>query len=352
MKKKRIFYSYVGKSTFIQKDLAIFNSVYEVIEFNFQSSTKSGTIFLFIKQFYKLLFYGIKSDLFVSHFSGYHSLLPGLFGIFFRKKILIISGGTDCHSFPSIGYGNFQKSILKWFTIWSYRFCDHISPKHNSLWECVYTYDKHDFPRQGIHAFMPYLNKKYTSIPNGFDSTLYSRCTEKKMKTFLTIAGNLHYPFQMQLKGIDLILDIAPSLPDYTFTIVGKPVVNNSFYIPPNVIFKDPIPTSDLILEYSRSEYYLQLSMAEGFPNSLCEAMLCECIPIGSNVFSIPEIIGDNGFVLQHRNKTELESLLKQVCTTSNREMGIHARVHVEVNYPLTRRKTELLQLCDEIINH
>jgi glycosyltransferase involved in cell wall biosynthesis len=66
-----------------------------------------------------------------------------------------------------------------------------------------------------------------------------------------------------------------------------------------------------LVELYNRHEFYLQLSVAEGFPNTLCEAMLCGCIPIGSNVFSIPKIIGDTGFVLKHRNMDELKRLQK-----------------------------------------
>ena len=60
----------------------------------------------------------------------------------------------------------------------------------------------------------------------------------------------------------------------------------------------------------SISEYYLQLSMAE-VSNSLCEAMICECIPIGDKRFSIPEIIGKHGLYIDRRDSVLLYNMLR-----------------------------------------
>jgi glycosyltransferase involved in cell wall biosynthesis len=61
---------------------------------------------------------------------------------------------------------------------------------------------------------------------------------------------------------------------------------------------------------FQEHQYYMQLSISEGFPNAPCEAMLCGCIPIGSNVAALPLIIGKTGYVLKHRNKEELIQLI------------------------------------------
>ena len=63
------------------------------------------------------------------------------------------------------------------------------------------------------------------------------------------------------------------------------------------------ITQRELINYFSMSRFYLQLSFSEGFGNALCEAMLCECVPIGSNVGAIPFIINDTGFILKKKDK-------------------------------------------------
>lgn len=346
MKARTLLYFYVGRSTFIQKDIEIFKSEFKVLEFNFQSNSKFLTPFLFAKQFIFLIRYFFSASLIVSHFSGYHSFLPGLFGKLSRTKSLITAGGTDCHSFPSIGYGNFSKILLGIFTRMSYRLCDHISPKHQSLWECEYTYESKDFSKQGIKAFMPNLNKEYTVIPNGFDSDLFQCKTEKIPDSFLCIAGNLNYSFQSALKGVDLILEVSKKFQQCSFTIVGNDDSVDKRTIPSNVQFIGSQSTQDLIELYSKHRYYLQLSMAEGFPNSLCEAMLCGCYPIGSNVFSIPEIIGNTGSILFHRNAKELSNIIDFIQNNLSVIDQGKIRSRITESYSLSQRKSSLLQLC------
>ncbi len=349
MHKKTLLYFYVGKSTFIEKDLSIFRESYLVHDFNFHTDAKWKNVFLFFKQFIFLLRHIFSSKLLVSQFSGYHSFLPGVFAKLTGRPFLIISGGTDCHRFPSIGYGNFYKALLGIFTRWSYSLCTHIAPKHLSLWECDYTYDQYDGNKQGIHSFMPRLKKDITVIENGYDASLYHKTKPKSARSILSIAGNLNYPFQMELKGIDLVLKVAEFFPDYTFTIVnsGDPVAFKN--TPTNVVFKSNMTTSLLIDLYSTHTFYFQLSIAEGFPNSLCEAMLCECVPIGSSVFSIPEIIGDSGFILPHRDLSLLKDIFTKALACNTQKLGRRARQRIAETYTLDKRRTELLQLCNSL---
>ncbi|MFM8433393.1 MAG: glycosyltransferase family 4 protein, partial [Bacteroidota bacterium] len=295
-----ILYFHTGLSTFVDKDIKILEEKGTVRRFNFSSSKKWKTPGFFILQIVFLFRYIFQSDLMVVQFAGYHSFLPAIFGRLSGKKTLIIAGGTDCVSYPAIGYGNFQKSLLGLFTRWSYRLCHHISPKHDSLRFCEYGYDSSAPSKQGILAFMPELDKPFTAIPNGYDAGFWHCVGEvRNKKTFITVSSGLEYPFQTRLKGIDLILDAAPELTDCTFTIVGVPEHIKLPLRSENVRVLPPADSATLRKLYCQHAFYVQVSMAEGFPNALSEAMLCGCVPIGSSVFSIPEIIGENGFLLK-----------------------------------------------------
>jgi glycosyltransferase involved in cell wall biosynthesis len=111
------------------------------------------------------------------------------------------------------------------------------------------------------------------------------------------------------------------------------------------------IPYTELIDYYSSYEFYFQLSVAEGFPNALCEAMLCGCVPIGSNVFSIPKIIGDSGFVLQKKDTSQLSLLISQALQSDKSNLSAKARKRITENFPLENRKKLLLNLVQELLS-
>ncbi|MEK6616904.1 MAG: hypothetical protein AABZ32_12500 [Bacteroidota bacterium] len=219
--KKEILYFCTAYSSFVNKDIAIFKKEFTVKSFLFGVKNKYLIPFSFVKQLFFILINIFKADVIVCQFAGYHSFLPAFFAKLFFKPSLIILGGTDCVGFPSIRYGNFQKKILSKFTKWSCQMASHLSPVHESLMLCDYSYQKKDFPKQGLLFFCPKLKTPYTVIYNGYDEKKWFRNSEKKKNTFITVAGGLGMPFTFQLKGIDLLLQIAPYFPDCEFTIIG-----------------------------------------------------------------------------------------------------------------------------------
>ena len=343
-----IFYSV--RSTFVKKDIEILAKDFTVLEHDFYSEKKIGFLLSFITQKIFLLKNIWKADLLISEFAGYQSFLPALYGKLFGKPCLIVVGGTDAHYFPGIGYGNWQKPFLRCFTAASFRLCAYIAPKHGSLMQSDYHYDEGEPLKQGIYARLPELKTPYTEITNGYDAVKWKCISPKKKNTFITVANGWQYGFQKALKGVDLILEVAPQFPDCEFIILGVNDPKMFGPLPANITIMPPVKNDELIAIFSACEFYLQLSMAEGFPNSLCEAMLCECIPIGSAVFSIPAIIGDSGFVLGKRGVNELKALILKALEGNKKDLSAKARERIAANYTLAARQKKLSALCQNLI--
>jgi glycosyltransferase involved in cell wall biosynthesis len=77
-------------------------------------------------------------------------------------------------------------------------------------------------------------------------------------------------------------------------------------------------------------------------PNALCEAMLCECVPVGSTVNGIPEIIGETG-VLVH--KQDLEVMERALRKAVDMATGPAARSRILQNLPPEKRREMLIRV-------
>ena len=348
MKKEKALYFFMGKSSFVKKDADIFSEFYNLKTFNFEFGDKWKIPFQLIHQFFFILANVLSSRICFIQLSGFHSVLPTLIFKLFGKKSIIIAAGTDCHSFPSIGYGNYQRLFLGIATKLSFKLCTWIVPKHHTLWHTKYTYDLSDFPEQGIAYFNKGIKKPHVIIENGFDTSKFKKSSISTPNSFITISGLLDRVSQQKLKGIDLIIETAKAFPNYNFTIVGAK--KDYFSVLPSNIQLLPITSNEELPGIlSQHQYYLQLSMAEGFPNALCEAMLCECIPIGSNVFSIPEIIGETGYILKTRKIDDLIDLIRSLNTNASLKNGTSARERIVKNYSIEKRKEKFRALFEKL---
>ena len=350
MKPKALYFCHITTS-FTKIDTQILAKEYDVVPFEFHITSAYKIPFLWIKQKLFILKHFAKTELIFCMFAGYHSILPALFAKLFNKPCIIVAGGIDSVSFPSVGYGNFNKKVLGKLTAWSYRLCSAIAPISDYLVVSEYTYQDDDFRRQGFLYHVKNLKTPYQVIYNGFETDKWFYNNEvRKPNSFLSIAANLDSESRRKIKGIDMVIEAAKLFPNYSFTIIGSNAENASFTVPTNVTVIPFVPHHQLRMLYCQHEYYFQLSMSEGFGNTLAEAMLCECIIIGSNAGAIPFIVNQNGFILKRKDASELKQIIEQAVAYPNKiTMKQKARERIIANFSIEQRSKKIYQLIHQI---
>lgn len=350
MVKDTILYTHSVKSSFVRKDLELLESNFQVRKFYFDPSSKPLTTIIFLKQFFYLLWNLKRTSLYITQFAGYQSFLPALFSRIFKKPSLIVLGGSDCVSFASFKYGNFNKKLLGRFTKWSYNYSSHLAPVADELIYGEWTYYPVDGQFQGVKVFAPKAKIDYRVIPYGYSSDLFKRTHEKIENTFLMV-GYLNSANYYR-KGVDMIISLAKAKPELKFTIIGGAAEDlPDVQIPTNITMIKSLSYEELQNYYSQFKYYLQISICEGFPSALCEAMLCECIPIVSDVAAMPHIVGETGYILKKRSESEFERLVERILSHSNSSKAHDCRARIIEHYPLNRRQ-ELIDYIKEIIGN
>jgi len=349
--KPGLFYCYLSVSSFVEQDIKSFQESFSVKLFPFQPSHKLLLPVFFIKQLLFLLWNSRSTSIFVCQFAGYHSFLPVVISKILHKISVIVVGGTDCVSMPSIGYGNLRKLPLRWFTLKSLKYTKHIISPSTSLIECDYTYSNNDFPNQGYRFFDKSIITPVTVIFNGIDTNRFNPVPDsvRRKNTFLTVCTKIDNR-NFYLKGIDLFIEMARHFPECEFTIIGRVTPGFYFSGSPNVTFIDYLSPDSLPSKMSEFTFYCQLSMSEGFGVALAEAMACGCIPIVSKVGIMDFIIGDSGFILEKHDAGLLQSLFSKAIGADIESLTKKARNRVVELFNIQIRKSALQRLINDLI--
>lgn len=348
MTKPLILYFYPNDASYVRKDLRILSERYRLRTAKAEPSRKWLLPWMLVYQKLICLWY-FKAEFIVCQFAGYHSLIPVIMGRILGIKSIVILGGSDCASFPEIHYGNFRKKLLGWFTCQSIRRADVLSPVHEKMIGYDYTYENFRHKRQGYSAFCKPGKAKVNVIYNGFDTDGFVRNEGNRKKDFIAIA-TYNRDAVYYLKGIDLIEQAAERFPQTSFTIVGVSAVYLQKPKPANVNYLPFLPQNELMQLLNEHYFYCQLSISEGFPNALCEAMLCGCVPLVSAVCSMPDIVGNTGFVLERRDPELLAVLIAEMLALNDPDaLSLAARKRVTEHYRFDQRRDQLLRLLDEV---
>jgi glycosyltransferase involved in cell wall biosynthesis len=331
MSGKKILFVYSNFSSFVAHDHGILASVYEVRQYRFRAiKGLLGMGIELVKQFVFLFVSIWKADAVYVWFADYHSLLPVLFARIWRKESFIVVGGYDVSYLPEYNYGSFNRPVRKFFAKSSLRLATICFPVAEAL---------------GAKIRLISPSAKVEVLPTTTDFNQFNLLDYEREKIVLTVATTSNHQRAM-IKGLDRFRELAAAMPDFEFVIIGVSQSFRSFFepIPDNLKLIPQVSYNELPDYYNKASYYAQFSRSEGLPNSLCEAMLCGCIPLGTDVGDIKLTIEGIGLVINEWNLAGIPEFIR-----NNQTFNLLRKVSREriiKMYDPEIRKRRLIRLC------
>jgi glycosyltransferase involved in cell wall biosynthesis len=302
-----------------------------------------------LKQFFFFIKKTRKSKAVFIMFAGHWSLIPVIICKIFSTPCYIILGGSDCVSYPEFNYGSLRKYSLRISIKISAKFCTKLIPVARELMEYNSTYFNSSIKKQGILSFFKNLKTPWVEIPNGYEHADYIK-HHRLENSFLSVA-KIEDEARCILKGFDQIETLASENKNYNFVLIGitnQNILNRLENIE-NITTYKFLTQTEIRNHMLAAQFYLQLSISEGHPNALCEAMSQGCIPIGSDVSSIPRIIGDSGFIVPKCNSKEISSQIVKITSNTaeltKEKLSFTANGRINELFSLEQREKLLLDL-------
>jgi glycosyltransferase involved in cell wall biosynthesis len=355
--KPDIIYFKTSDSSFILTDQRLLEKHYSVKSYYINNTNGIKYAFSLVKLVFFLLFVGRKAKIYFIRFADWHGAIIAFFKKIYRKRFIIVVGGFDAFHLPEYAYGVYHRKFRGRCAKYALKNASLIMPNSPCLIEYTNTYASEKPIQGGIKHFVPDLKTDIKVVYNGFDIEYWKNTAVTEKKDIVTTVAKVNNMRNFRLKGVDSFIELAAQMPDYKFRIAGVSkdflARHPSIHIPPNLEVVGFIPHQQLLKYYLESKVFCLFSLTEGMSNVLCEAMLCECIPVGSNVTFIPEIIDDCGYIVNHRDIKEMKEKVETALKVSP-SLGKLAKQRIIDNYSLKTREDALVDLIDtqlKIIN-
>ena len=328
-KNRRVLFVYSTLSTFSYNDLQILQKHFDV------RSIKVTTFLTPRKKrdwlvYFRLIKGLIWSDIAYAWWADLNAFFIVLLCKLLHKKNIIVVGGYEVAYIPEINYGTLLSTIgrleVKFIL------------EHANKILAVSKFSKKEITRFSV----PKLIKM---VYNGVDTKKFHPAGPKK-KMVLTVVNKIS-PNTISIKNLDTFLKASEYLPDIKFIVVGgissscKEVVKKKKS--PNVEFTGYLDHCILLDYYQKTKVYCQLSTRESFGVALVEAMSCECIPVITKKTALPEIVGNIGFYVPHKNPEATANAISRALIS---DKGLENRERVKKHFSLEGREKKLI---DEI---
>ncbi|HNX37817.1 MAG TPA: glycosyltransferase [Candidatus Cloacimonadota bacterium] len=352
--KPRILYVSPTDSSFMDVDqriLAEFTDL-QVVSLE-QDKYRLGYLRNCAKLFYKII--TTRSiDIVVIWFADYHAAVATLASLLSGKRSLIFLGGYDAVRYPKLGMGVYCNPVRGFCAKLALRLTDRIIANHQALLESdnLY-YDPCGHP-EGVFRLIPNLQTQAEVVWNALSTSYTPDLQRSRIQQIVTVGTTPRYQ-DFTNKGFDLLCEAARLRPDWKFVFIGirdcwMERLEREFNLShlTNIKIKAWLPHKELFVLFEQSKVYAQPSISEGMPNALMEAMLCGCIPVGSPVAGIPEVMGKYGQIVGARDVYHLLEALETALRTDTDPKEISA--YISDKFAITRRKDKLAKIINDLL--
>ena len=155
-------------------------------------------------------------------------------------------------------------------------------------------------------------------IPNAVDTALFRKHDRHRAREDLGLPANgpigLFVGRPEFAKGFDIFLEVAGSLPEITFVVVGRYAGGE-----PNVVVLRDVPHSRMPLCYSAADFLFLPSRYEGFGLSILEALACDLpFVVSKAAFNLHEDPSPYGYVSERLRPEEFVQGIREVLSPSS----------------------------------
>ena len=314
------------RSSFVDRDIGLLAKHYSVIPFAWNHITGP----------FALARIAANADVIFSWFAGAYAAFASYLGRFHGPKTITNLGGYDCVGIPEIRFGAFLNPILSLQVKVAVARSDVVTAVDPSLISDL----RQSFPTP----------REILVIPTGYDSAEFFP-TGSKEDIVLSV-GEIDRAAALR-KGLFTFAEVARKMKDLTFVLAGpiltKDLADELVAISGGRLhLTGRLDWPDLIRYYQRAKVYCQLSRHEGLPNGVCEAMLCECVPVGTEHGGIPTAIGTTGAYCVYGDVSSTCAAIEAALNMN----GGRARERIRQLFPIARRERSIVEIIDRLADH
>jgi glycosyltransferase involved in cell wall biosynthesis len=273
-----------------------------------------------------------RSDIVYTWFASTYAAAAVASARVLHRRSVIAIGGADVAGIDEIGYGI-------WVSPWKSRLVSYALKKADMVLAVDPFLKEEAIRRAG------YDGRNIEYLPTGYDSTFWSPGGERT-NSVLTVAV-CDSEARMRVKGVDLLIDTVRCLPGTKFLLIGIQEPHASLLralAPGNLEIRGRVSREELLALYRGSRVYCQPSRLEGLPGSVCEAMLCGCVPVCTDVGGMRTPVSGHGFLVPWGDPGTLAAAITEAMAGPPAG-GLGGRESIASRFTLERREQGLMNL-------